>query len=594
MNGIRPKEILDLLHVLEQDATGAHGGEGAGEDGHSLVLATAISLNGSVYTRAGAMGLFVPESAVPGTISAKSLQGGLYEGIEEAAAEGRPLLASLQISEDDPILGFGFLCSGTLEVFFEPVDDALRAHLRKVRDAVLNAEGIVCALEIEGPEAGRRAIYRMDAQGPKGGSGLKGPAALKGSPSGAHLPPEAAAARGCFKEETPELIEDASGGRLRRVFLCPVRPVGKTMIFGSSPDAAFLSVRLLELGFTVFVADPRPGRLRNINWDRSRAVLLEGGWNIASEAARPDEETSVVIMTHNLAEDRATLKGAFASPAGYIGLTGSQKRTREVFAGLEIAGARPRPGTMHSPAGLDIGAETPEETALSIAAEIMAWRSGRAGGRLSHKPRQHSEHAGHKVPGLILAAGRGRRFGEAHKLSALIQGKPVLRHVVENALASRLDPVIVVLGCDADAALKVIQGIDDPRLRVVFNPGWASGKASSIKLGLREAPQGAPGVIALLGDMPMVQPWLIDRVLSEFELSGKLVFPVFPGPDGPQRGYPTAFPRALFDEIQSLTANETAAEAMRLRWSEALLVPLEDSGTQLDIDKPEDLELIPK
>ncbi|MFA6316328.1 MAG: NTP transferase domain-containing protein [Elusimicrobiota bacterium] len=578
MNGIRPKEILDLLHVLEQDA----GGEARPGEGHDLVLATAISLNGSVYTRAGAMGLFVPESAVPGTISAKSMQGGLYEGIEEAAAEGRPVLQRLKINEDDPILGFGFLCSGTLEVFFEPVDDALRAHLRRVRDAVLDAEGIVCALEIEGPEAGRRVIYRADDPAAAGAA----------SKATGHRPSEAAAARACYKEETPELVEDASGSSLRRVFLCPVRPVGKTLIFGSGPDAAFLAARMLELGFAVYVADPRPGRLRNINWDRSRAALLEGGWDVAAGTVRVDEETSVVVMAHNIEEDRAALKGAFASPAGYIGLTGSQKRTREVFAGLEIAGARPRPGTMYSPAGLDIGAETPEELALSVAAEIMAWRSGRTGGRLSHKPRQHSEHAGHRVPGLILAAGMGRRFGEGHKLSAVVHGKPVLRHVVENALSSKLDPVIVVLGAEADAALKVISGIEDPRLRVVFNPSWASGKASSFKVGLREAPQGAAGVVALLGDMPMIPPWLIDRVLSEFELSGKLAFPVFPGPDGPLRGYPTAFPRALFGEIQSLDADETTSEAVRLHWSEALRIPLEDASTQLDIDKPEDLELL--
>ncbi|MBI5624394.1 MAG: NTP transferase domain-containing protein [Elusimicrobia bacterium] len=577
MNGIRPKEILDLLHVLEQDA----GGDAGPDQGQGLVLATAVSLNGSVYTRAGAMGLFVPESAVPGTISAKSLQGGLYESIEEAAAENKPLLARLRIEEDDPILGLGFLCAGTLEVFFEPVDDSLRSHLRRVRDAVLDAEGIVCSLEIEGPEAGRRAIYRIDDPAAKAGSGAKGRAAQ-----------EASAARDCYKEATPELIEDASGGTLRRVFLCPVRPVGKTVIFGSGPEAAFLAARLLEVGFTVFVADPRPGRLRNINWDRSRAVLIEGGWEVAADAVRPDEETAVVVMTHSMAEDRAALKGAFASPVGYIGLTGSQKRTRDIFAGLEIAGARPRPGTMYAPAGLDIGAETPEETALGIAAEIMAWRSGRKGGRLSHKPRAASEHAGHRVPGLVLAAGGGRRFGGEHKLSADVLGKPVLRHVVENALASKLDPVIVVLGAEAGAALKLIAGIEDPRLRVVFNPGWQSGKASSFKVGLRETPAGAPGVVALLGDMPMVKPWLIDRVLSEFELSGKLVFPVFPGPEGPQRGYPTAFPRELVDEIQSLTADETTAEAVRLHWAEALQIPLDDASTQLDIDKPEDLELL--
>ncbi|MBI5208436.1 MAG: NTP transferase domain-containing protein [Elusimicrobia bacterium] len=559
MNGIRPKEILDLLHAIENDVRGPSGAA-------QLVLATAVSLNGSVYARAGAMGVFVPEEAVPGTINAKSLAGGLYSGIEATAAEGTPRLARLKIAEDDPILGHGFLAAGLIEVLFEPVDDALRAHLRKVRDAVRGAEGIVCAVEVEGPEVGKRTLYRADQ----------------------------APAKDCYKEDTPELVEETVDGKLRRTFLCPIRPMGKVLIFGSGPDAAFLASYLSDLGFPVHVADPRPGRLRNINWDRSRAALVEGGWEVAAAAVSPDEDTSVVVMTHHIDEDRAVLKGALLSPAGYVGVAGSLKRARDLLGALELEGIRPRPGALFAPAGLDIGAETPEETALGIASEILAARSGRKGGRLSARARPHADHAAPGLPGLILAAGRGRRFGAGHKLSAMVQGRPVLKHVVENALASTLDPVIVVLGCEAAAALKVIAGIDDSRLRVVFNPCWASGKASSIEVGLREAPAGAAGVLALLGDMPMVKPWLIDRVVSEFELSGKLVFPVFPGPDGPQRGYPTAFPRSLFGEIKALTADDSAAEAVRRHWSEARRVALEDSETQLDIDKPEDLELLPE
>ena len=197
-----------------------------------------------------------------------------------------------------------------------------------------------------------------------------------------------------------------------------------------------------------------------------------------------------------------------------------------------------------------------------------------------------------RIPGLVLAAGRGKRFGAASKLLADVDGQPVLRHVVEAALDAKLDPVIVVLGAGAEAGLQAIEGLDDPRLRVVFNPSWKSGKSSSIETGLREVPADAPGVVALLGDMPRVPTWLIERVRSEFELSGRLTFPVFPGDEGPEKGHPTAYPRELFGEVGHLVGDDTALEAARRHWGEAVKIPLDDGRTQADIDTAADLELL--
>jgi CTP:molybdopterin cytidylyltransferase MocA len=111
-------------------------------------------------------------------------------------------------------------------------------------------------------------------------------------------------------------------------------------------------------------------------------------------------------------------------------------------------------------------------------------------------------------------------------------------------------------------------------------------------VGLREVPFLAQGFVALLGDMPMVKPWLIDRVIEEFELSGRLTFPVIQGPDGLKKGYPTAFPRSLFGEIRKLTGDDTAMAAVREHWAEAVKISLAEAWTQADVDTPEDLELL--
>ena len=354
-----------------------------------------------------------------------------------------------------------------------------------------------------------------------------------------------------------------------------------------------MSEHLHELGFSVFVGDPRPGRLRSADWDHRWGALIQGGWEQVRAAAGCDEETAIVVMTHSYALDLETLQGALASPACYVALPGPSKRTKHLLAELALLGVSPRPGQLFAPGGLDIGAQAPRETALSLAAEIVAARSGRKGG--CQTPQRTSPSASPVktgVAGLVLAAGRGRRFTGGNKLAAPIDGRPVLRHVVENALACRLDPVIVVLGFQAEQGIDALRGVEDPRLRVVFNPRWEGGKASSIEAGLREVPYTAAGVVSLLGDMPMVKSWLIERVLAEFELSGRLVFPVYAGPDGQRKGYPTAFPRALFEEMRELTGDETANAAALRHWSEAVKIVLKDTSTQADVDTTTDLELL--
>ena len=144
----------------------------------------------------------------------------------------------------------------------------------------------------------------------------------------------------------------------------------------------------------------------------------------------------------------------------------------------------------------------------------------------------------------------------------------------------------------ARASDGLIEGIEDPRLRVVFNPAWSTGKAGSFEIGLREVPADAPGVVALLGDMPRVPAWLIERVLAEFELSGGLTFPIYPGPEGPAKGHPTAYPRELFGEVGRLIGDDTAMAAVRRHWGEAVKIPLDDGFTQADIDTASDLELL--
>ncbi len=561
MSAPRPHEALAALRALEDLAS-------ADPLNVRGVLATLVSVDGALGERAGSwLVISDGDAAGEGALSAAAVPEELREGVLAAISGGKPRLAECDLTEDDALFGPGGL-AGRAEIWLEPVTGELRERLREVRETLLRGEGLVVELELTGDGAGRRV----------------------------HFPPDHPAVKACYAEGEPELEEEAERGGVRRLLRLPLIPMGKALIVGSSEDCRRIAELLDRLGFVVTVADHRPGRLHGEGWDRARWQLVEGGWDAARTACRPDADTYVVIATRSHSADLRALKGAVPSPARYVGLVGPLGRAAKLLGELRESGVEPRPGAFSAPAGLDVGAETAEEIALAVAAEILAVRAERKGGRPARARPAGSSPAqrkgGVRVPGLVLAAGRGKRFGGASKLLAAVDGRPVLRHVVESALSTRLDPVIVVLGSGAESGLKALEGLDDPRLRVVFNPSWASGKASSFEVGLREVPAEAPGVVALLGDMPRVPAWLVERVLAEFELSGALTFPIVDGPEGPIKGHPTAYPRELFGEIGRLVGDDTAMAAVRRHWTEAVKIPLEDGTTQADIDTAQDLELL--
>lgn len=549
----RPHEALAALRSLEDLASA---------DPMSVrgVLATLVAVDGALCERAGALCVVADEIGA-------DVPEALREAARAAIEAQKPRLIEVDLTEDDAIFSLGGQ-AGRAEVWIEPITGELRDRLREARETLLRGEGLVIELTLTGDDAGQRR----------------------------HFPPDHPGARACYRQGEPELEEEAARGGVRRLLRLPLIPMGKALIMGSGEDGRRLAELLDGLGFVVTVADHRPGRLHGPGWDRARWQLVEGGWEAARTACHPDLDTYVVVATHSHSADLRALKGAIPSPARYVGLVGAMGRAAKLLGELREHGVEPRSGAFSAPAGLDVGAETAEEVALAVTAEILAVRAERKGGRPARARAAGSAPAarkgGVKVCGLVLAAGRGKRFAGSSKLLAAVDGRPVLRHVVESALSTRLDPVIVVLGFGAEAGLKAIEGIDDPRLRVVFNPAWSTGKASSFEVGLREVPADAPGVVTLLGDMPRVPAWLVERVLAEFELSGGLTFPIYPGPEGPVKGQPTAYPRELFGEVGRLIGDDTAMAAVRRHWGEAVKIPLDDAYTQADIDTAEDLELL--
>src|SRR4051794_31596315 len=197
------------------------------------------------------------------------------------------------------------------------------------------------------------------------------------------------------------------------------------------------------------------------------------------------------------------------------------------------------------------------------------------------------EHASDKqnIAAVILAAGRSTRMGGPNKLLAEIGGKSLVRIVAEQALASKAAPVIVVTGHQAADIAKALRGL---KVDFVYNPDFADGLASSVKAGIAAVPAKADGAIVCLGDMPLIDAHLIDRLIAAFapDRGGLIAMPVSDG----RRGNPVLWSRRFFKELMTLDGDIGARHLIAKHGEAVAEVPVEGHGAFLDIDTPQALE----
>jgi molybdenum cofactor cytidylyltransferase len=202
------------------------------------------------------------------------------------------------------------------------------------------------------------------------------------------------------------------------------------------------------------------------------------------------------------------------------------------------------------------------------------------------QPRTNFETDGNRnVAAIILAAGRSTRMGGPNKLLADLGGKPLVRTVTEQALASKVQSVIVVTGHQAEQVEKALQGL---KVKFVRNPDFAEGLAGSVKTGIAAVADNADGAVVCLGDMPLISSNLIDRLIEAFAPDrGHLI--AVPVSDN-KRGNPVLWSRRFFNELMTLNG-DIGARHLIARHSEAVAeVPVEGFGAFLDIDTPQTLE----
>ncbi|HET7085982.1 MAG TPA: NTP transferase domain-containing protein [Rhizomicrobium sp.] len=345
-------------------------------------------------------------------------------------------------------------------------------------------------------------------------------------------------------------------------FLTVYNTPWEIVISGAVHIAQALAALAIPAGYRVRVIDPRAPYATE---ERFAGLKLERAWPDEVLAHRPlTARSALVALAHDPKLDDAALTAALRSPAFYIGALGSARthaRRLERLAGRGFS-----PGDLakiHGPVGLPIGARAPAEIAIAILAELVKLRR--------RKPVKH-------IAGIVLAAGTSSRMGR-NKLVEPVKGKPLVRHAVDAALASRLDPIVVVSGHEAD---RIASALNDAPVTLIHNKDYAGGLSSSLKAGIAAVPEDCEGAMVLLGDMPSVTPALIDRLVAAFDPAMDRAICVALGHGHP--GHPVLWARRFFPEIAALRGDQGARSLLRVHAGEIAEIEAGDDSPLIDID----------
>ncbi|GEL20499.1 XdhC family protein [Pseudonocardia asaccharolytica] len=356
--------------------------EGWWKNGEPAALATVVNTFRSAPRQPGASMLVGPGGEAVGSVSGGCVEGAVYELGGQVLTDGRPVLQRYGVSDDDAF-AVGLTCGGILDIFVEKVSPTTFAQLDQVTEAVRQESPVAVATVVAGPaeRLGTRLIVWPDRVA--GGTG-------------------SARLDDAIRDDTRGLLDAGRNAMLhygvegqRRgegldVFVESFAPPPRMIVFGAIDFAAAVAKMGTFLGYRVTVCDARPVFATASRFPSANEVVVE--WphrylQAEAEAGRIDRRTVITVLTHDPKFDVPVLEIALRLPeVGYIGAMGSRRTHEDRLARLREAGlTEAELARMSSPIGLDLGARTPEETAVSIAAEMIALHWGGEGVRLAER-----------------------------------------------------------------------------------------------------------------------------------------------------------------------------------------------------------------
>jgi xanthine dehydrogenase accessory factor len=353
------------------------------DSGETFGLATVVNTFRSAPRDPGAALAVSGGGEVVGSVSGGCVEGAVYELAQEVCESGQPVLQTYGIS-DDTAFDVGLTCGGIIELFVEPVSRERFPGLGDVAAAIRDEVPVAVATVIAGPGTlGARRVIRADAATGTLGAGDRLDEAVDDDVRG--MLAQGLTGVRHYGEHGERRLDDLS------VFVQSFAPPPRMLVFGAIDFAAAVARAGKFLGYRVTVCDARPIFATHARFPDADEVVVDWPHRYLAKT-QIDQRTVICVLTHDPKFDVPLLEVALRTPAGYIGAMGSRRTHDDRLARLREAGMTEHElARLRSPIGLDLGARTPEETAVSVAAELIQLRWGGSGqpltdttGRIHH------------------------------------------------------------------------------------------------------------------------------------------------------------------------------------------------------------------
>ncbi|GAA4987913.1 XdhC family protein [Yinghuangia aomiensis] len=327
--------------------------------GRTFALATVTATHRSAPREIGAVMAVSSDGTVLGSVSGGCVEGAVYELARDVIATGRAQAAAYGVSDEDALMA-GLTCGGTLEVFVEPVDARHYPEFPAVLTALQDGTPIAVATVVASPD--RERVGHHGLSGQSGPLAALADRSLTDGHSGVSHPHDDAEA----------------------VFVRSHLPRPRLLVFGSNDYAAAVADLGHFTGYHVTVCDARPVFTTPERFPHADELVVDWPDRYLART-HVDTRTAICVLTHDPKFDVPVLTRALRLPVAYVGAMGSRRAHEDRLTRLHSAGVTPAElARLHSPIGLDLGARSPQQTAVSILAEIVKITHGGTGTHLSH------------------------------------------------------------------------------------------------------------------------------------------------------------------------------------------------------------------
>jgi len=345
----------------------------AGE-GPAFALATVVRTWQSAPRPAGAAMAVSGTGEAVGSVSGGCVEGAVYELASQVIETGHPVLQRYGVTDDDAF-AVGLTCGGVLDIFVERISTQSWPELAEVVASVRSHDPVAVATVVagQGRIGAKRTVWPVRAAGSLGSPRLDQAVADD--------------VRGMLEAGRTGYLHFGADGERRgdelAIFVQSYAPPPRMLVFGAIDFAAAVARIGRFLGYHVTVCDARAVFATTRRFPDADEVVVEWPHRFLDRTV-VDSRTIICVLTHDPKFDVPLLEAALRTPAAYVGAMGSRKTHEDRLAQLRAAGlSEAELARLSSPIGLDIGARTPEETAVSIAAEIVSAHWGGSGRRLS-------------------------------------------------------------------------------------------------------------------------------------------------------------------------------------------------------------------